>query len=142
MKSRQCLKFFVPFFTIIRKFFKNQSSKIFVTVFFLLQFNRCFSIRLAKLIENQPKRSKKSLRCLLHSLDSQRSRVLTPVWRDVWACMQQDCKKDVCIIEAPSLHTTLETYLRKHRFCGECRTKVLKGSVFEFVCRLVLHFRS
>jgi hypothetical protein len=41
--------------------------------------------------------------------------------------MQQDCKKDVCIIEAPSLHTTLETYLRKHRFCGECRTKVLKA---------------
>ncbi|KAJ3642523.1 hypothetical protein Zmor_025292 [Zophobas morio] len=85
------------------------------------------AIRLAKLIENQPKRSKKSLRCLLHSLDSQRSRPLTPVWRDVWACMQQDCKKDVCIIEAPSLHATLETYLRKHRFCCECRTKVLKA---------------
>ncbi|EFA10614.1 gametogenetin-binding protein 2-like [Tribolium castaneum] len=85
------------------------------------------SSRLAKLIENQPKRSKKSLRCLLHSLDSQRSRPLTPIWRDVWGCMQTDCKKDVCIIEAPSLRATLETYLRKHRFCGECRTKVLRA---------------
>ncbi|KAK9876922.1 hypothetical protein WA026_015957 [Henosepilachna vigintioctopunctata] len=83
--------------------------------------------RLAKLIENQPKRNKKSLRCLLHSLDSQRSRPLTPVWRDVWECMKPDCKKEVCIIEAPTLHATLETYLRKHRFCGECRTKVLKA---------------
>ncbi|CAG9860789.1 unnamed protein product [Phyllotreta striolata] len=83
--------------------------------------------RLAKLIENQPKRNKKSVRCLLHSLDSQRNRPLTPVWRDVWECMKQECKKDVCIIEASSLHSTLETYLRKHRFCGECRTKVLKA---------------
>ncbi|CAH1154074.1 unnamed protein product [Phaedon cochleariae] len=85
------------------------------------------SVRLAKLIENQPKRNKKSVRCLLHSLDSQRTRPLTPVWRDVWDCMKPDCKKDVCIIEASSLHSTLETYLRKHRFCGECRTKVLKA---------------
>ncbi|CAH1104268.1 unnamed protein product [Psylliodes chrysocephalus] len=85
------------------------------------------SVRLAKLIENQPKRNKKSVRCLLHSLDSQRSRPLTPVWRDVWECMKPECKKDVCIIEASSLHSTLETYLRKHRFCGECRTKVLKA---------------
>ncbi|CAH0554591.1 unnamed protein product [Brassicogethes aeneus] len=85
------------------------------------------SARLAKLIENQPKRNKKSVRCLLHSLDSQRSRPLTPVWRDVWDCMKIDCKKDVCIIEASTLHSTLETYLRKHRFCAECRTKVLKA---------------
>ncbi|KAG5884357.1 hypothetical protein JTB14_030796 [Gonioctena quinquepunctata] len=85
------------------------------------------AVRLAKLIENQPKRNKKSVRCLLHSLDSQRTRPLTPVWRDVWECMKPDCKKDVCIIEASALHTTLETYLRKHRFCGECRTKVLKA---------------
>ncbi|XP_072382991.1 gametogenetin-binding protein 2-like [Diabrotica undecimpunctata] len=85
------------------------------------------SVRLAKLIENQPKRNKKSVRCLLHSLDSQRSRPLTPVWRDVWECMKPECKKDVCLIKASSLHSTLETYLRKHRFCGECRTKVLKA---------------
>ncbi|CAH1957682.1 unnamed protein product [Acanthoscelides obtectus] len=41
--------------------------------------------------------------------------------------MKPHCKKEVCIIEASSLHTTLETYLRKHRFCGECRMKVLKA---------------
>ncbi|KAL1490924.1 hypothetical protein ABEB36_011596 [Hypothenemus hampei] len=83
--------------------------------------------RLEILIETQPKRNKKSVRCLLHSLDSQRNRSLTPVWRDVWNCMKTDCRKDVCIIEAASLHVTLENYLRKHRFCGECRTKVLKA---------------
>ncbi|XP_030749471.1 gametogenetin-binding protein 2-like [Sitophilus oryzae] len=85
------------------------------------------SHRLATLIETQPKRNKKSVRCLLHSLDSQRSRPLTPVWKDVWDCMKIDCRKDICIIEASSLFTTLENYLRKHRFCGECRTKVLKA---------------
>lgn len=86
------------------------------------------SIRLNNLVDNQPRRNKKSHRCLLHSLDSQRSRPITPAWRDVWDCMKPECKRDVCIIEASSLHTTLESYLRKHRFCGECRTKVIKGN--------------
>lgn len=85
------------------------------------------ALRLSKLIENQPKRNKKSVRCLLHSLESQRPRPLTSVWRDVWDCMKPECKKDVCLVEATSLRGTLETYLRKHRFCGECRTKVLKA---------------
>lgn len=86
-----------------------------------------FSARLNNLVDSQPRRNKKSHRCLLHSLDSQRSRPITPAWRDVWDCMRPECKRDVCVIDAASLHTTLETYLRKHRFCGECRTKVLKG---------------
>ncbi|XP_076251366.1 gametogenetin-binding protein 2-like [Rhynchophorus ferrugineus] len=85
------------------------------------------SHRLATLIETQPKRNKKSVRCLLHSLDSQRSRPLTPVWKDIWDCMKIDCRKDVCVIEASNLYATLENYLRKHRFCGECKTKVLKA---------------
>lgn len=90
-----------------------------------------FSARLNNLVDSQPRRNKKSHRCLLHSLDSQRSRPITPAWRDVWDCMRPECKRDVCIIEATSLNATLETYLRKHRFCGECRTKVRKGKIFK-----------
>lgn len=85
------------------------------------------STRLNHVVDSQPRRNKKSHRCLLHSLDTQRSRPVTPAWRDVWECMRLDCKKKVCTIEEASLHTTLETYLRKHRFCSECRTKVLKA---------------
>ncbi|KAF5273798.1 hypothetical protein FQA39_LY00913 [Lamprigera yunnana] len=85
------------------------------------------SARLNNLVDSQVRRNKKSHRCHLHSLDSQRIRPITPAWKDVWDCMKPECKKDTCIIEASSLHATLETYLRKHRFCGECRTKVLKA---------------
>ncbi|KAK4875598.1 hypothetical protein RN001_012020 [Aquatica leii] len=85
------------------------------------------STRLNNLVDSQIRRNKKSHRCLLHSLDSQRTRPITPAWKDVWDCMRPECKKDTCIIDASSLHATLETYLRKHRFCGECRTKVLKA---------------
>lgn len=85
------------------------------------------SARLNKLVELQPRRNKQSNRCLLHSLDSQRSRAITPVWREVWDVMRQQCKDEVVLIEASTLHSTLENYLRKHRFCGECRTKVLKA---------------
>lgn len=82
--------------------------------------------RLNNLVDSQP-RSKKSRRCLLHSLESQRPRPVTPAWRDVWDCMRAQCKDEVVLIEASSLHATLENYLRKHRFCGECRTKVLRA---------------
>ncbi|GLV41944.1 uncharacterized protein CBL_00406 [Carabus blaptoides fortunei] len=85
------------------------------------------SSRLNKLVDSQPRRSKKSHRCLLHSLDSQRSRPITPAWRDVWECMKPQCKEEVVLIESTTLHITLESYLRKHRFCGECRTKVLRA---------------
>ncbi|XP_023720325.1 gametogenetin-binding protein 2-like [Cryptotermes secundus] len=84
------------------------------------------SSRLIDLVESQP-RSKKSHRCNLHSLDSQRSRPITSAWVDVWECMRPQCKEEVVLIESSTLLTTLENYLRKHRFCGECRTKVLRA---------------
>ncbi|XP_069703871.1 gametogenetin-binding protein 2-like isoform X1 [Periplaneta americana] len=87
---------------------------------------RGHSSRLNNLVESQP-RSKKSRRCNLHSLDSQRSRPVTSAWIDVWECMRPQCKEEVVLIESSTLLATLENYLRKHRFCGECRTKVLRA---------------
>ncbi|XP_075220164.1 gametogenetin-binding protein 2 isoform X2 [Lycorma delicatula] len=84
------------------------------------------STRLNDLVESQS-RSKKSRRCVLHSLDSQRTRALTTSWRDIWSIMRPQCRDEVVLIEASTLLTTLESYLRKHRFCGECRTKVLRA---------------
>nr|CAD7403212.1 unnamed protein product [Timema poppensis] len=86
------------------------------------------SARLSNLVENQP-RSKKSLRCGLHTLDSTRSRpsASSSDWREVWECMQPQCRKEVLIIKSATLLARLNDYLRKHRFCGECRTKVLRA---------------
>lgn len=85
------------------------------------------SDNLSSLVESQP-RSKKSRRCALHSLDSQRSRaVVTDQWRDAWDRMKPLCKEEVLLIEASALLSTLNNYLHKHRFCGECRTKVMRA---------------
>ncbi|XP_022185265.1 gametogenetin-binding protein 2-like isoform X2 [Nilaparvata lugens] len=84
------------------------------------------STRLNDLVEGQL-RSKKSRRCVLHSLDSHRTRALTTPWRDIWSIMRPQCRDEVVLIEAATLMATVETYLRKHRFCGECRTKVLRA---------------
>ncbi|XP_034239515.1 gametogenetin-binding protein 2-like [Thrips palmi] len=82
---------------------------------------------LSSLVESQP-RSKKSRRCVLHSLDSQRTRVVvTDQWRDAWDRMKPLCKDEVLLIEASALLATLNNYLHKHRFCGECRTKVMRA---------------
>jgi hypothetical protein len=81
------------------------------------------NVLLNSLLENQP-RNKKSSRCSLHSLDSFRSRPFSEMWRDVWNCMKQQCKDEIAVVEASELHATLDGYLKKHKFCQDCRTKV------------------
>lgn len=85
------------------------------------------SARLNSLVERQP-RNKKSRRCVLHSLEIQRMRPLPSAWKEVWDCMELPCRQELALIETDILDATLDTYLRKHRFCGECRTKVLLAS--------------
>lgn len=82
------------------------------------------SARLNSLVEGQP-RNKKSRRCVLHSLEIQRMRPPPSAWKEVWDCMDHSCRLELALIESNTLEATLDTYLRKHRFCGECRTKVL-----------------
>ncbi|CAH0381297.1 unnamed protein product [Bemisia tabaci] len=72
-------------------------------------------------------RSRKSRRCVLHSLDSQRLSRPMLSWRDVWDCMRPECREEVALIDSYTLLDTLNNYLNKHRFCSECRTKVMKA---------------
>ncbi|KAJ8686486.1 hypothetical protein QAD02_022280 [Eretmocerus hayati] len=85
------------------------------------------STRLNDLVEQQP-RNKKSRRCTMHSLEVQRMRPPPNAWREVWDCMEHECLKEITFIDSDTLDATLDTYLRKHKFCSECRTKVLLAS--------------
>uniref|UniRef100_A0A1B0CHH4 Uncharacterized protein n=1 Tax=Lutzomyia longipalpis TaxID=7200 RepID=A0A1B0CHH4_LUTLO len=87
------------------------------------------NVLLNNLIDNMP-RSKKSSRCGLHSLDTYRSRPFSELWRDVWCCMKQQCREEVVIIDSQELQETLDGYLKKHKFCQDCRTKVEKAYTF------------
>uniref|UniRef100_A0A6B2EQ09 Gametogenetin-binding protein 2-like n=1 Tax=Phlebotomus kandelakii TaxID=1109342 RepID=A0A6B2EQ09_9DIPT len=87
------------------------------------------SVLLNNLLDNMP-RSKKSSRCGLHSLDTFRSRPFSELWRDVWSCMKQRCREEVVIIDSQELQDTLDGYLKKHKFCQDCRTKVEKAYAF------------
>ncbi|KAG5284150.1 hypothetical protein AALO_G00023480 [Alosa alosa] len=48
-------------------------------------------------------------------------------WMDVWELMSQECRDEVVLIDSTCLLDTLETYLRKHRFCTDCKNKVLRA---------------
>lgn len=72
------------------------------------------SDRLNRLVENQP-RSKKSKRCLLHSWDLQKSRLVTPAWKEVWAVMDDKCKGEITMIDFAQLLGKLDNYLKKHK---------------------------
>ncbi|XP_034946230.1 gametogenetin-binding protein 2-like [Chelonus insularis] len=85
------------------------------------------SARLNSLLERQT-RNKKSRRCALHSLEVQRMRPPLNAWKEAWDVMKTSCRQEVTLVETDTLESALDIYLRKHRFCGECRTKVLLAS--------------
>ncbi|KAM9729241.1 gametogenetin-binding protein 2 [Menidia menidia] len=82
--------------------------------------------RLNDMIDAIPK-SKKNKRCQLHSLDTHKPKPLGGSWMDVWELMSQECRDEVVLIDSALLLETLETYLRKHRFCTDCKNKVLRA---------------
>ncbi|XP_028839345.1 gametogenetin-binding protein 2 [Denticeps clupeoides] len=82
--------------------------------------------KLNDMIDAIPK-SKKNKRCQLHSLDTHKPRPLGGSWMDVWELMSQECRDEVVLIDSACLLETLETYLRKHRFCTDCKNKVLRA---------------
>jgi len=71
-------------------------------------------------------KSKSRRRCVLHSLESQRIRTVSS-WVDVWDYMDKDCQEKIVQVDSHSLTETLDRYLKKHRFCGECKSKVLRA---------------
>lgn len=82
--------------------------------------------KLNNMIDAIPK-SKKNKRCQLHSLDTHKPKPLGGSWMDVWELMSQECRDEVVLIDSTCLLETLETYLRKHRFCTDCKSKVLRA---------------
>ncbi|XP_029029958.1 gametogenetin-binding protein 2 [Betta splendens] len=82
--------------------------------------------KLNDMIDAIPK-SKKNKRCQLHSLDTHKPKPLGGSWMDVWELMSQECRDEVILIDSACLLETLETYLRKHRFCTDCKNKVLRA---------------
>lgn len=83
-------------------------------------------LNLNGLIDGIPK-SKKNKRCQLHSLDTHKPKPLGGSWMDVWELMSQECRDEVVLIDSACLLETLETYLRKHRFCTDCKNKVMRA---------------
>lgn len=81
--------------------------------------------KLSTIVDAIPK-SKKNKRCNLHSLETHKTKT-TGSWIDIWDLLSQECREEVVLVDADSLLDTLENYLRKHRFCSECKSKVLRA---------------
>ncbi|XP_058983996.1 gametogenetin-binding protein 2-like isoform X2 [Musca domestica] len=66
-------------------------------------------------------------RCVLHSLDAFRSKPFSETWREVWSSMKHNCREELAVVETKELREVLENYLKKHKFCNGCRTKIEKA---------------
>jgi hypothetical protein len=72
-------------------------------------------------------KNKKNRRCHLHSLEAQKQRGIND-WQPVWDALGDDeCRKKALIIETSQLSLTLDQYLRKHKFCSDCKMKVIRA---------------
>ncbi|KAK0060550.1 gametogenetin-binding protein 2 [Biomphalaria pfeifferi] len=69
-------------------------------------------------------KGKKNKRCNLHSLETHKSRTLG-CWLDAWDALSETCREKVLVIDMKRLLNTVDSYLDKHKFCGECKSKVM-----------------
>jgi len=74
-------------------------------------------------LESIPK-SRKNRRCPNHSLEKSRS---IKDWEIVWDLMNKECRDEVTLVETDGLLDVLENYLHKHKFCSECKLRVLEA---------------
>ena len=58
-------------------------------------------------------------------MEGVRCRTGSRAWLDVWESMAPACRDAVTLIRFDHLLNTLDNYLRKHRFCQECKNKVI-----------------
>lgn len=79
--------------------------------------------KLHSVVEGIPK-SKKNKRCNLHSLETHKSKTLG-CWLEAWDALSDSCREKVLVVDMSRLLTNVETYLEKHKFCSECKSKVL-----------------
>lgn len=90
----------------------------FINIYFFFKqhyLKKLFRNRLSSIASSR-RQSKKSRRCVYHSLESQRLvRPMASGWQDIWKHMTEPCKDEIVLIEASSLLSTLDNYLRKHR---------------------------
>jgi len=45
-------------------------------------------------------------------------------WPDTWDCMEKECKQEVVSLPYSALRETLDQYLKKHKFCSQCKNTV------------------
>jgi len=73
--------------------------------------------------------SMKGGRCAQHSLDVKNHEKKNKLfnlenWFDIWDCMVTECKEEVVLIPCTLLRQTLDNYLKKNRFCCDCKSMV------------------
>lgn len=104
------------------------NSELSVTSCTLYDFRMLYNIlyvqrdKQKQLIESLQKNKKR--RCQLHSLDNHKTKQIS-VWIDVWELMKKPCREEVTILSEKGLLQTTESYLQKHRFCTDCKAKVM-----------------
>lgn len=79
--------------------------------------------KLHSVVEAIPK-SKKNKRCNLHSMETHKSKTLG-CWLEAWNALSDSCREKVLVVDMNRLLNSVESYLEKHKFCSECKSKVL-----------------
>lgn len=69
-------------------------------------------------------KTKQGIRCTIHNMDAYKVTPFSEAWITVWDSMKNSVREKMLIIDMEDLQTTLDVYLKKHKFCHECSAKV------------------
>ncbi|XP_032563423.1 gametogenetin-binding protein 2 isoform X2 [Chiroxiphia lanceolata] len=89
--------------------------------------NRLSTKKLKAVKSREDRRRRKESKCSIIFCYGPSQGAVRGCWMDVWELMSQECRDEVVLIDSSCLLETLETYLRKHRFCTDCKNKVLRA---------------
>nr|XP_039259146.1 gametogenetin-binding protein 2-like isoform X1 [Styela clava] len=48
-------------------------------------------------------------------------------WMDIWNDLSNECKEEVVILDCEGILDLMEEYLKRHRFCKDCKSKVARA---------------
>lgn len=73
--------------------------------------------------------TKQGIRCTIHNLEAYKVCPFSETWTQVWSSMKNSVREKILIISMEDLQTTLDVYLKKHKFCHECSAKVSRSEI-------------
>ncbi|CAF0911716.1 unnamed protein product [Brachionus calyciflorus] len=107
---------------------KNSIMLINPSLISYIQIPSCLNSNICHIVQpNSNTSTNKNRRCQMHSLDKNRLKSIND-WLLVWdSFLKNSTRNKILLIDTSKLMITLDSYLKRHKFCSDCKLKVIRA---------------